>query len=61
MISGPYRLQIEFIECSIVAESVGRGVWQSTGACIKPYFLSQEILSGRYDGGDNYDNGFVLF
>ena len=53
--------QVEFVECSIVAESVGRGVWQSTGACIKPYFLSQEILSGRYDGGDNYDNGFVLF
>jgi len=53
--------QIEFVECSIVAESTGRGTWQSTGLCLKPYFLTQEILSGRYDGGDSYDSGFVYF
>ena len=53
--------QIESIECSIVSDSTGRGTWQSTGLCLKPYFLTQEILSGRYDGGDSYDSGFVYF
>jgi hypothetical protein len=53
--------QVEFVECSIVAESTGRGTWQSTGLCLKPYFMTQEILSGRYDGGDSYDSGFVYF
>lgn len=53
--------QIETIEYSIVAESVGRGKYQSTGVMLKPIFLTTEILSGRYDVGDNYDSGFVYF
>ncbi len=53
--------QIEFIEYSIVANSTGRGTYQTTGVSLKPYFLTPEILAGRYDTGDSYDSGFVYF
>lgn len=53
--------QIDYIEYSIVAEASGRGRYQSTGVLLKPYFLTPEILSGRYDTGDNYNAGFVYF
>ncbi len=53
--------QIEYIEYSIVAEATGRGRYQSTGVSLKPYFLTPEILAGRYDAGDSYNSGFVYF
>lgn len=53
--------QIESIEYSIVAEATGKGKYQATGISLKPYFLTPEILTGRYDTGDNYNSGFVYF
>lgn len=53
--------QVEMIEYSIVANATGRGTYQTTGISLKPYFLTPEILAGRYDAGDNYDFGFVYF
>lgn len=53
--------QIEYIEYTIVAEATGRGRYQSTGVSLKPYFLTPEILAGRYDVGDSYNSGFVYF
>lgn len=53
--------QIQYIEYSYHIEAVGRGKYQSTGLILKPYFITPEILSGRYDSGDSYDNGFVYF
>lgn len=53
--------QIDYIEYSIVVEATGRGKYQSTGVSLKPYFLTPEILAGRYDTGDNYNAGFVYF
>lgn len=53
--------QIEYIEYSIVAEATGRGRYQATGVSLKPYFLTPEILAGRYDAGDSYNSGFVYF
>jgi hypothetical protein len=53
--------QIDVIEYSIVANATGRGTYQTTGISLKPYFLTPEILAGRYDTGDSYDSGFVYF
>lgn len=53
--------QIDSLEYSIVANAVGRGTYQTTGLSLKPYFLTPEILTGRYDTGDYYDSGFVYF
>lgn len=53
--------QIDYIEYSVVAEATGRGKYQATGILLKPYFLTPEILAGRYDTGDNYNSGFVYF
>lgn len=51
--------QIDKVEYSVIVEATGRGRFQSTGLIVKPFFLTLETLSGRYDKGDNYDSGSV--
>lgn len=53
--------QIQFIEYSLVVHTDGRGKYQTTGLILKPYFITPEILRGRYDYGESFDGGFAFF
>lgn len=53
--------QIQFIEYSMVIHTDGRGKYQTTGLILKPYFITPEILRGRYDYGESFDGGFAFF
>lgn len=49
------------IEYSLVVEATGFAGWQSSGIVLKPYFLSTDLLQGKFDSGDSYDSGFLYF
>ena len=49
------------IEYSLIVEATGFAGYQSSGLILKPYFLSTDLLQGKYDSGDAYDSGFIYF
>ena len=51
----------EILEYAITTKITGIGTYQSMGASVKPYFMIPEMMIGRYDEGDSYNNGFVMF